>query len=119
MEQVRLQLSREPRALPKLVLKDRGQSIDGYEPEDFAFEKLRSPPAHFRSGRGLKSENYVGGMNSAAYSAFNRMAVGRMYDVSNDDYRRACRRHAGLVAACNTVRGAGEDVQSVANCTRT
>ena len=38
MEQAALQLSREPRALPKLVMKDRGQGLFDYEPEDFSFE---------------------------------------------------------------------------------
>jgi thymidylate synthase len=38
VEQARLQLSREARPLPKLVMADRGQAIDAYEPEDFAFE---------------------------------------------------------------------------------
>jgi len=37
LDQARLQLEREPRALPRLALADRGQAIDGYEPEDFAF----------------------------------------------------------------------------------
>ena len=38
LDQARTQLAREPRALPRLVIADRGQGIDGYEPEDFAFE---------------------------------------------------------------------------------
>ena len=38
MEQARTQLARDPRPFPKLVLADRGQSIDGYEVEDFSFE---------------------------------------------------------------------------------
>jgi len=38
LHQARLQLTRDPRPLPRLVLADRGQTIDGYEPEDFAFE---------------------------------------------------------------------------------
>ena len=38
LDQAREQLSREPRPLPTLVMKDRGQPIDGYEAEDFAFE---------------------------------------------------------------------------------
>ena len=37
LDQARLQLSREPRPLPKLVMADRGQAIDAYEPEDFTF----------------------------------------------------------------------------------
>jgi thymidylate synthase len=44
MEQVREQLSREPRPLPQLVLKDRGQSIEAYEPDDFAFENYDPHP---------------------------------------------------------------------------
>ena len=44
MEQVRVQLEREPRALPKLLLKDRGQSLDNYEPEDFMFEDYDPHP---------------------------------------------------------------------------
>ncbi|QIL03393.1 thymidylate synthase [Sphingomonas sinipercae] len=45
MDQVRLQLSRDQRPLPKLVLKDRGQAIDGYESDDFAFEGYDPHPA--------------------------------------------------------------------------
>jgi thymidylate synthase len=45
LEQARLQLSRDPRPLPQLVMKDRGQSIDAYEPEDFAFEAYDPHPA--------------------------------------------------------------------------
>jgi thymidylate synthase len=44
MDQVALQLSREPRELPKLTLKDRGQPINGYEPEDFEFENYHPHP---------------------------------------------------------------------------
>ncbi|MBA2770428.1 MAG: thymidylate synthase [Sphingomonas sp.] len=44
MEQVGLQLVRDTRPLPQLILKDRGQSIDGYEPEDFAFEGYEPHP---------------------------------------------------------------------------
>ena len=38
LDQARLQLTREPRPLPKLVLKRRADSIDGYEYDDFAIE---------------------------------------------------------------------------------
>src|SRR5690606_22839753 len=38
LEQARLQLQREPRPLPRLILKHRGQGLFDYEPEDFAFE---------------------------------------------------------------------------------
>jgi thymidylate synthase len=44
LDQARLQLSRDPRPLPRLVLRDRGQSIDGYEPDDFAFEAYDPHP---------------------------------------------------------------------------
>ena len=44
MDQVRLQLSREPRPLPQLILKDRRQSLLEYEPEDFAFENYEPHP---------------------------------------------------------------------------
>jgi len=36
-DQARLQLQREARPLPRLELTDRGQAIDAYEPDDFAF----------------------------------------------------------------------------------
>ena len=35
LDQARLQLSREPRPLPTLTIKDRGQDLFGYEYEDF------------------------------------------------------------------------------------
>ncbi len=38
LDQARLQLSRDPRSLPRLAMADRGQPIDAYEPDDFAFE---------------------------------------------------------------------------------
>ena len=38
LDQARLQLSRDPRPLPRLAMADRGQGIDGYEPEDFTFD---------------------------------------------------------------------------------
>jgi len=44
MEQVRLQLTRDPRPLPKLVIKDRGQGLVNYEPEDFVFENYDPHP---------------------------------------------------------------------------
>ncbi len=45
VEQVKLQLSREPRPYPKLVIKRRPDSIFGYEYEDFAFEGYDPYPA--------------------------------------------------------------------------
>ena len=44
LDQARLQLSREPRPLPTLAMADRGQAIDAYEPEDFAFEAYDPHP---------------------------------------------------------------------------
>jgi thymidylate synthase len=44
MEQVTLQLSREPKALPQLILKDRGQGLFDYELDDFAFEAYDPHP---------------------------------------------------------------------------
>jgi thymidylate synthase len=38
LDQARQQLAREARSLPRLVLRDRGQSLFEYHPEDFAFE---------------------------------------------------------------------------------
>ena len=53
LEQARLQLAREPRPLPRLVIKDRGQGLFDYEPEDFAVRELRAAPAHLGAGRRL------------------------------------------------------------------
>ncbi len=44
LDQAREQLSREPHPLPRLVMEDRGQAIDAYEPEDFAFEAYDPHP---------------------------------------------------------------------------
>ena len=44
LEQARLQLSREPRPLPRLVIKDRGQGLFDYEPDDFVFENYDPHP---------------------------------------------------------------------------
>jgi thymidylate synthase len=44
VEQAKLQLSREPRPLPRLVIADREQGIDSYEPEDFSFEAYDPHP---------------------------------------------------------------------------
>ena len=44
LEQARLQLTREPRPLPRLVIKDRGQGLFDYEPEDFVFENYDPHP---------------------------------------------------------------------------
>ena len=41
---LREQLAREPRPLPSLVVKDRGQGLFGYEPEDFLFERYDPHP---------------------------------------------------------------------------
>jgi thymidylate synthase len=44
LDQARLQLTREPRPLPRLVLEDRGQDLFGYEPGDFAIEAYEPHP---------------------------------------------------------------------------
>ena len=44
LEQARLQLAREPRALPRLILKDRGQALFDYAADDFAFEAYDPHP---------------------------------------------------------------------------
>ena len=45
LDQARLQLSRVPGPLPRLLLKDRGQPIDGYELEDFVVEDYVAQPS--------------------------------------------------------------------------
>ena len=45
LDQARLQLSRDPRPLPRLILKDRGQTIDGYDYEDFVIEGYDPHPS--------------------------------------------------------------------------
>ena len=44
LDQARLQLSRNPRPLPRLILKDRGQGLFDHEPDDFAFEAYDPHP---------------------------------------------------------------------------
>lgn len=44
MDQTHLQLSREPRALPKLVIKRKPESIFDYRFEDFEIELRSHPP---------------------------------------------------------------------------
>ena len=44
LEQAALQLGRDTRPLPRLVIKDRGQAIDGYEYEDFVIEDYEPHP---------------------------------------------------------------------------
>ena len=44
LDQARLQLTREPRVLPRLILKDRGQGLFDYEADDFAFEAYDPHP---------------------------------------------------------------------------
>ena len=44
LDQARLQLEREPRPLPRLLLRDRGQGLFDHEPEDFAFEAYDPHP---------------------------------------------------------------------------
>jgi thymidylate synthase len=44
LDQARLQLTREPRALPRLVLTDRGHGLFDYEPEDILIEDYDPHP---------------------------------------------------------------------------
>jgi thymidylate synthase len=44
LDQARTQMARAPRPLPTLVIAERGQGIDGYEPEDFSFEGYDPQP---------------------------------------------------------------------------
>ncbi len=44
LDQARLQLSRDPRPLPQLMLKDRGQDLFSYQPDDFAIEAYDPHP---------------------------------------------------------------------------
>jgi thymidylate synthase len=44
LEQARLQLTREPRPLPRLVIKDRGQGLFDYDAGDFLFEDYEPHP---------------------------------------------------------------------------
>src|SRR3954452_19533058 len=44
LEQAGLQLSRDPRPLPQLVIKDRGQGLFEYESDDFVFENYEPHP---------------------------------------------------------------------------
>jgi thymidylate synthase len=44
LEQARLQLTRESRPLPRLIVADRGQGLFDYEASDFAFEAYDPPP---------------------------------------------------------------------------
>ncbi|MEO7751413.1 MAG: thymidylate synthase, partial [Sphingomicrobium sp.] len=44
LDQARLQLGREPRDLPQLVIEDRGHGLFDYQPEDFRFENYEPLP---------------------------------------------------------------------------
>lgn len=44
LDQACTQLDREPRELPRLILKDRGQTLYDYEAEDFVFEAYEPHP---------------------------------------------------------------------------
>ncbi|MEO6248289.1 MAG: thymidylate synthase [Sphingomicrobium sp.] len=45
LDQARLQLTRDPRPLARLILKDRGQPIDGFDFEDFLIEGYDPHPS--------------------------------------------------------------------------
>ena len=44
LDQAALQMARDPLPLPRLVIKDRGQAIDGYELDDFVIEDYAPHP---------------------------------------------------------------------------
>ncbi|QIK96473.1 thymidylate synthase [Sphingomonas sp. HDW15A] len=44
LDQARLQLQREPRPLPRLLIADRGQDLFGYDATDFTFENYDPHP---------------------------------------------------------------------------
>ena len=44
IDQARLQLTREPKPLPRLILRDRGQDLFGHELEDFVIEDYAPDP---------------------------------------------------------------------------
>ena len=44
LDQARLQLTRDTRPLPRLVIKDRGQDLFSYESDDFVFENYEPHP---------------------------------------------------------------------------
>ena len=54
LEQARLQLTREPRQLPRLVIKDRGQDLS-LRGRRFPVRELRAAPAHLGAGRRVTS----------------------------------------------------------------
>ena len=64
----------------------------------------------------MSSENYVGAMNRNASTAFIEQKTGEQIMLRNV-VTIILIGGSLAIAACNTVRGAGEDVKSVANCT--
>ena len=112
---------REPRPLPQLVLKDRGQSICSTMSPRISPSSLRTAPAHRRAGRGLATlrrscdENCGAAMDRSHLPAFvssrqtgETIMLRKIVTVSLIGGSLA-------IAACNTVRGAAADVNSVAN----
>jgi predicted small secreted protein len=65
---------------------------------------------------GAIRENYVAAMNPRALPAFIRGLTGEE-DMVRKVMTIVMIGGGLLVAACNTVRGAGQDLQSAANCT--
>jgi predicted small secreted protein len=56
-------------------------------------------------------------MNSIAYAGVHLVSSSRRFHMVRKVMTIMMIGGGLLMAACNTVRGAGEDVQSVANCT--
>ena len=55
LEQARLQLTRQPRALPQMTINPAVKDIFAFKYEDFKLEGLRPTPAHQGRGRGVTS----------------------------------------------------------------
>ena len=64
----------------------------------------------------MSRENYAGAMNLNASTAFIEQKTGEHIMLRNA-LTIILIGGTLAIAACNTVRGAGEDVKSVANCT--
>ena len=89
LEQARLQLSREPRPLPKLTINPDVKSIFDFSYEDFRLERLRPASAHSSAGGGVmrlvphrrhdprRRDRPAG---NAALEAFGRLAAVQVAD---------------------------------------
>ena len=111
LEQARLQLTREPRTLPRLVIKDRGQGLFGYEPDDFLFENYEPHPAHLGAGRGLTARSKSAESPDGAVWR-RRVSSCRQTRRGQAMFQKVTTvvliGTALVLAACNTVRGAAQ-----------